>query len=56
MTIQVGSAATIGEKELRTDWPVEEGLTAGTQKQTGRIMNLIAEEGSIVPDRKRRGL
>lgn len=56
MTIQVGSAATIGEKELRTNWPVEEGLVAGTTKQTGRIMNLIAEEGSNVSDRKTRGL
>ena len=55
MTIQVGSAATPGEKELRTKWPVEEGLTAGTTKQTGRVMNLIAE-GSSVPDRKTRGL
>jgi hypothetical protein len=26
-------ANTIGEKELRTDWPFEEGLTAGTTKQ-----------------------
>ena len=56
MTIQVGSAATIGEKELRTDWPVEEGLTAGTTKQKGRTMNLLAEEGSAVLSRKRRGL
>ena len=36
-------ANTIGEKELRTDWPNEEGLTARTQKQTGRQMNLIPE-------------
>ena len=36
-------ANTRGEKELRTDWPFEEGLTARTQKQTGRISNLVAE-------------
>ena len=28
--------ATIGEKEIKTDWPVEEGLIAGTTKQTGK--------------------
>ena len=26
------SAATIGEKEIQTDWPITEGLTAGTTK------------------------
>jgi len=26
-------AVTIGEKELKTKWPVEEGLEAGTTKQ-----------------------
>ena len=46
----------IGEKELKTDWPVEEGLTAETQKQTGRQTNLIAEEGSLIPRRKKVGL
>ena len=42
-------ANTAGEKELKTDWPIEEGLTARTQKQTGRVMNLVPEEGSTVP-------
>lgn len=41
-------AETIGMAEIKTDWPVEEGLTAGTQKQTGRTTNLLAEEGSLV--------
>ncbi len=27
-------------KELKTKWPHEKGLTAGTQTQTGRVMNL----------------
>ncbi len=44
-------ANTTGEKELLTEWPIEEGLTGGTQKQTGRVMNLIPEEGSVVPER-----
>ena len=36
-------ANTRGEKELRTDWPHEEGLTARTQKQEGRQSRLIAQ-------------
>jgi hypothetical protein len=44
-------ANTIGEKELKTDWPIEEGLEARTTKQTGRVMNLVPEEGSIVLER-----
>lgn len=36
-------ANTRGEKELRTDWPFEEGLTARTESQTGRQMNLLPE-------------
>ncbi len=45
--------ATAGEKELKTDWPIEEGLTARTQTQTGRQMRLIPEEGSVVPAREK---
>lgn len=37
-----------GEKELKTDWPIEEGLTARTQKQTGRISNLEYEESKVL--------
>ena len=36
-------ANTRGQKELRTDYPQEEGLTARTQKQEGRQSRLIAE-------------
>ena len=36
-------ANTRGEKELRTDWPFEEGLTARTQKQEGRQSRLEPE-------------
>ena len=52
--VKVGTA-TKGEKEIKTDWPIEEGLTAGTQKQTGRITNLVPEE-SLVSERESRGL
>ena len=55
MSIQVGNAATHNEKEVRTDYPVEEGLTAGYQRQVGRISNLVAES-SFVLDRKKRGI
>jgi len=55
-TITVGDAATHNEKELKTEYPVEEGLTAGTQKQTGRTMNLVPEEGSLVPQKDRAGI
>ena len=40
-----------GEKELKTNWPVEEGLTAETQTQTARISNLVFQEGSNVLSR-----
>ena len=36
-------ASTRGQKELRTDYPFEEGLTARTQSQVGRQSRLIAE-------------
>lgn len=42
----VGTGSS-GDKEIKTDWPVEEGLTAGTQKQTGRTENLVAEEEDL---------
>ena len=46
-------ASTIGEKELKTDWPVEEGLIARTTKQTGRITNLVVEVASLVPQKQK---
>tara|TARA_Y100000310_G_C20646068_1_gene796647 strand:- start:271 stop:435 length:165 start_codon:yes stop_codon:yes gene_type:complete len=53
-------ANTSGEKELKTDWPVEEGLIARTTKQTGRTMNLLPEgfEGvkTTILERDRAGL
>jgi len=49
-------ANTIKEKELKTSWPVESGLTAGTTKQTGRLMNLMPTEGSNVSKRERQGI
>ena len=54
--LTVGDVATSGEKELKRNYPVEEGTTAGTTKQEGRQMNLTAEEGSLVPRRKKAGM
>lgn len=48
-------ANTTGEKELKTDWPITSGLTAGTTKQEGRQMHLQPEI-SLVPDRLKEGL
>jgi len=36
--------AKSGEAQLKTKYPVEEGLTARTQKQEGRKESLKAEE------------
>ena len=47
---------TSGEKELKTDWPHETGLTAGTTKQEGRQSNLIPEEASLIPEREKVGM
>ena len=41
-------ANTSGEKELKTEWPIEEGLIARTTKQTGRVMNLVPVKASLV--------
>ena len=52
--------ATSGEKELKTKWPIEKGLTARTQSQTGDTMNLVAEGlngvKTTIPEREREGI
>ena len=55
MTITVGDAATLTEKEVKTRYPVVEGLTGGTQKQTGRTTNLVPQT-SLVKQRLRVGI
>ena len=41
-----------GEKEIKTDWPIEEGIdNVETQKQEGRTSNLVIEKGSKVLSR-----
>mgnify|MGYP003145811769 CR=1 FL=1 len=46
---------TFKEKAVKTRWPVEKGLTAGTTTQTGRVMNLVPEN-SLLTRRERCGL
>ncbi len=48
--VNVGKAER-GEKEIKTDWPVEEGIDFGTTKTHGRIENLQFQEGSNVLSR-----
>ena len=52
--IQQGPAG-VKDKELKSNWPIEEGLTAATQTQEGRVMNLVPEQ-SLVSERQSRGL
>jgi hypothetical protein len=46
----------VGQKELKTSWPIATGLTAGTTSQTGRTENLLPEEGSNVSKKDREGI
>lgn len=48
-------ANTLGEKELKTKWPVVSGLSADS-KHEGRIINLVPELGSVVKSTKKVGL
>ena len=49
-------ANTSGEKELKRKWPITSGLIAGTTKQEGRKINLVAEKGSLIPKRLKVGI
>ena len=49
-------ANTHGEKELKTDWPITEGLVAGTTKRYADSPYLVAEEGSNVLEKDKAGI
>ena len=49
-SIQSGPG-TKGTRHIATRWPIEEGLTAGTTRQTGE-RNLKAERGSLLVRKK----
>jgi len=43
--------ATLGDKELRDDWPVDEGLEAGTTKRSAESASLKPQEEDLTPKR-----
>jgi len=53
-------ANTSGEKELKTDWPITEGLIAETTKQAGRDITLRPQGlnglKSTISDKDRVGI
>ncbi len=53
-SIQQGPAE-IKEKELRRDFPVEEGLNFGLQRQEGNVSNLVVQEKSLVAEVEKVG-
>jgi len=44
-----------GDHVIKTRYPATEGLTAGTTKQEGTIMNLVAEN-SLIKDIDKEGI
>lgn len=55
MAIQEGPAE-VGQKGIRTEWPVEEGLIAGTTKQTGARVLAVERESLIQRANNRQAL
>ena len=53
--VNVGTG-TKGTRFIKKEWPITEGLTAGTEKQTGRTTNLVPQEKSLVSSREKVGL
>ena len=51
--VNVGTGGK-GTRFIATDYPNEDGLEAGTQKQTGHEMALIPESSNI-PEREKEG-
>jgi|TARA_R100000501_G_C2567151_1_gene75473 hypothetical protein len=52
--IQAGPSG-IKQKETKRKWPVEKGLTGGTQSQEGRTTNLVPRK-SLVNKNEQVGL
>ena len=48
-------ANTSGEKELKTEWPVIEGLEAD-EKHEGREINLVPEESNLTTSSQNFGM
>ena len=47
--------AEIGQQDLKTDYPVVEGLEAD-EKHDGQRNNLEIQEQSLIPDRWKKGI
>jgi len=47
---------TAGTRFLNRNYPITEGLEAGTTKQEGTKTNLDVEEQNLIPERERVGL
>jgi hypothetical protein len=47
---------TLKQAMLKTNFPIVEGLVAETTKQTGRKMQLEAEQGTFIPKRETVGI
>jgi hypothetical protein len=46
----------VKERTIKRLNPTEEGLTGGTQRQEGRVMNLVVEEASLLYKHETEGL
>lgn len=55
MTVQEGPDG-LKQAAIRTNYPVTEGITAGTTKQRSTSPFLEAEDGSVVPSREKVGM
>jgi hypothetical protein len=53
--VQVGTGSS-GTKYIKTKWPHESGLIAGTTKQEGRKPLLEPEDSSLLTKREKEGL
>ena len=51
-TVEVGTGG-ISSRFIKENWPIEEGLIAGTTKTSGRKVSLEAEEGSNIKQKDR---
>jgi hypothetical protein len=45
-----------GSRFIKTDWPITEGLTAGTTKQYTKESYLVPQEKSLISEKQKVGL
>lgn len=53
--VEVGTG-TAGTRFINTEWPIEEGLTLGTDKLHDRQVNLVAEDEDLTRAKDSKGL